>query len=142
RNQLIGGNVLEIHRSVITFGTLKSFTDLPASELPVRGTARSSRNACFVPVTTRYVGETDVTSRVFSCSTCSTIRLNCSANSFFSFSGTSRLASFATYSTSVSLILICNGNLRDFRTSPWFINLLQKLAFHAHQLFPPDEIRN
>ena len=40
------------YRSVITFGTLNSFTLRPASELPVRGATRSSRTACLTLVTT------------------------------------------------------------------------------------------
>jgi hypothetical protein len=45
-DQHIRGNVLEIHRSVMTRGTLKSLTVRPASELPVLGSTRSSRTAC------------------------------------------------------------------------------------------------
>src|SRR5437870_3773043 len=55
-DELVSSDVLEVHRSVMTFGTLKSFTLLAASELPVRGKTRSSRTACLTLVTTCAVG--------------------------------------------------------------------------------------
>src|SRR6267142_340178 len=75
-DELFRRKVLEIHRSVITFGTLKSFTVFPASALPVLGATRSSRTACFTLVTTCAVGSIPPTSNLLSCSTYSTIALS------------------------------------------------------------------
>src|SRR6516225_6935211 len=82
------------------------------------------------------------TSSWFSFSTYSTIRLSCSASSFFSSSATSSIASFATYSMSLSLIFMSKNNLRNPRRRPWFIHSGQKLRPHSNQLLPPDLIRH
>src|SRR5436190_13407439 len=126
----------------MTFGTLKSFTVLAASELPVRGTTRSSRTACLRLVTTCAVGSMPPTSSSFNFSTYSTIRLSCPASSFFSSSATSSIASFATYSTSASLIFIRKHDLLNPRYGPWLIHSGQKLRPHFDQLLPPYLIRH
>src|SRR5262249_31095285 len=120
--------------------TLKSFTVRPASELPVLGATRSSRTACLMLVTTCGVGSIALRSSSLSFSTYSTIRLSCSARDFFSSSATSSMASFATYSTSASLIFISKDDLFDPRRRPRLIDLRQQLQPHFHELLAPDLI--
>src|SRR5262249_34183239 len=133
--------VPKVHRSVITLGTLKSLMVRAASPLPVRGAIRSSRTASLVLVTICGVGSIPLTSSVFSCSTYSTMRLSCSASAFFSSAATSSIASFATYSTSASLIFIRKGDLPNPGCGPRFVHPSQELRFHLHQLLPPHLIR-
>src|SRR2546426_484405 len=68
------------------------------------------------------------------------MRLSCSASSFFSSSATSSIASFATYSTSSSLIFIRKGDLLDPRCSPRLIHFRQQLRAHPDELLAPDLI--
>src|SRR5438105_522092 len=126
----------------MTLGTLKSFTVFAASELPVRAATRSSRMACFPLVTTCAVGSMPVTFSSFNFSTYSTILLSCAASSDFSSSATSSIASFATYSTSRSVIFIGKDDLLNPRRRPWFIHPGEKLGLHLDQLLSPDLIRN
>src|SRR5439155_11447039 len=133
-DELVCRDVLQIHRSVITFGTLKSLIVRPASELPVRAATRSSRMACLTLVTTCGVGSIPLTSNLSSCSTYSTMRLSCSASSLFSSSATWSMASFATYSTSASLIFMSKRNLRDQRCAPWLVHPRRKLGPNPAEL--------
>src|SRR6185503_748962 len=109
-------------------------------ELPVRGTTRSSRIACFTFSRICVVGATPETSSVFNCSTYSIMRLSWPASSFFSLSVTSRLASLATYSTSASVIFIGNGDLRDSRRAPKLVDSVEQLSLHSRQLVAPRRI--
>src|SRR5262247_1959569 len=68
------------------------------------------------------------------------MRLSCSARAFFSSSATSSIASFATYSTSCSLIFIRKENLLDPGRRPRRVQLRQQLRPHSHQLLSPDQV--
>src|SRR6185369_5780882 len=70
------------------------------------------------------------------------MRLSCSASAFFSSSLTSSIASFATYSTSFSLIFIGESDLLDPRCRPGFVQLCQQYGSHLHELFAPYLIRH
>src|SRR5579883_955095 len=142
RDEFVRRDVLEVHLSVMTFGTLNSFTVLPASALPVRGATRSSRTACLMLVTTCGVGSIPETSSSFNFSTYSTMALSCAASSFFSSSATSSIASFATYSTSFSLIFISKSDLLNPRRRPRLVHPREQLRRHFDELFPPDLVRD
>src|SRR5215467_6487488 len=65
------------------------------------------------------------------------MRLSCSASALFSFSAMSSIASFATYSTSCSLIFIGKSDLLDPRRWPRLIYSSQYLRPHLNELFSP-----
>src|SRR5262245_14192044 len=70
------------------------------------------------------------------------MRLNCSASAFFSSSATSSMASFATYSTSASLIFMGERDLLDPRRGPRLIDSSQQLRPHSDELLSPNLIGN
>src|SRR5262245_61813297 len=70
------------------------------------------------------------------------MRLSCSVSAFFSWSAISNIASFATYSTSFSLIFIRKRNLLDPWRSPGFVELRQQLRSHLDELLAPDQVGN
>src|SRR5262249_51048950 len=70
------------------------------------------------------------------------MRLSCSASAFFSSSATSNIASFATYSTSCSLIFIGKRDFLDPGSSPGLVHLGQQLRCHLNELSAPDLIRH
>src|SRR5436190_24024276 len=70
------------------------------------------------------------------------MRLSCSASAFFSSSATSSIASFATYSTSFSLIFMSKRNLLNPWCRPGCVHLGQQLRSNFDELPAPCQVGN